>query len=144
MPENTLGQSVCGIFYFWLVWLVNLNTRSPLLHCTCFHSIWHMSYMLRYLNLFMLLNSKSPFNKISSKSLVCHLQIGFSKVHTWTIHSPWLSIFCISLVMGCLDNFTCAFFIIQVVLKHLNCRLWLRSHNLNKFNLKIQRIWIPL
>ena len=36
MPENTLGQSVCRIFYFWLVWLVNLNTGGPLLHCTCF------------------------------------------------------------------------------------------------------------
>ena len=24
------------IFYCWLVWLVNLNTRGPLLHCTCF------------------------------------------------------------------------------------------------------------
>ena len=32
MPENTLGQSVCRIFYFWLV---NLNTGGPLLHCTC-------------------------------------------------------------------------------------------------------------
>ena len=34
--ENTLGQSVCRIFYFWLVWLVNLNSGGPLLHCTCF------------------------------------------------------------------------------------------------------------
>ena len=34
MLENTLGQSVCRIFYFWLVWLVNLNTKGPLLHCT--------------------------------------------------------------------------------------------------------------
>ena len=25
-PQNTLGQSVCRIFYFWLIWLVNLNT----------------------------------------------------------------------------------------------------------------------
>ena len=24
MPENTFGQSVCRIFFFWLVWLVNL------------------------------------------------------------------------------------------------------------------------
>ena len=36
--------------------------------------------MLRYLNLFMLLNSRSPFNKISSTSLVHHLEIGFNKV----------------------------------------------------------------
>ena len=36
MMENTLGQSVCRIFYFWHVWLVNLNTGSPLPHCTCF------------------------------------------------------------------------------------------------------------
>ena len=36
MPENTLGQSVCRICYFWLVWLVNLNTGGPWLHCTCF------------------------------------------------------------------------------------------------------------
>ena len=34
-PQNTLGQSVCRIFYFWLVWLVKLNTGGPLLHCTC-------------------------------------------------------------------------------------------------------------
>ena len=33
MLENTVGQSVCRIF--WFVWLVNLNTRGPLLHCTC-------------------------------------------------------------------------------------------------------------
>ena len=36
MPENTLGQSVCRICYFWLVWLVNLNIGGPWLHCTCF------------------------------------------------------------------------------------------------------------
>ena len=35
LPENTLDQSVCRFFYFWLVWLVNLNTGGPLLHCTC-------------------------------------------------------------------------------------------------------------
>ena len=33
--QNTLGQSVCRIFYFWLVWLVKFNTGVPLLHCTC-------------------------------------------------------------------------------------------------------------
>ena len=33
--QNTLGQSVCRIFYFWLVWLVKLNIGDPLLHCTC-------------------------------------------------------------------------------------------------------------
>ena len=38
MLENTLGQSLCRIFHFWLVWLVKLNTRGPLLHCTCFLS----------------------------------------------------------------------------------------------------------
>ena len=41
MPQNTLGQSVCRIFYFWLVWLVNLNTWGPLLHCICwFSNMW--------------------------------------------------------------------------------------------------------
>ena len=35
-PQNTFGQSVCRIFYFWLVWRVKLDTRGPLLHCTCF------------------------------------------------------------------------------------------------------------
>ena len=34
--QNTLGQSICRIFYFWLVWLVNLNTGGPFLNCTCF------------------------------------------------------------------------------------------------------------
>ena len=35
MLENTLGQSVCRSFYFWFIWLVNLDTGCPLLHCTC-------------------------------------------------------------------------------------------------------------
>ena len=34
--QNTLRQSVCRIFYFWFVWLFNLNTESPLLHFTCY------------------------------------------------------------------------------------------------------------
>ena len=33
MLENTLGQSVCRSFYFWLIWLVNIG--GPLPHCTC-------------------------------------------------------------------------------------------------------------
>ena len=40
-PQTTLGQSVCSIFYFWLVWLVKLNTG---VHCyiilTCFCKLW--------------------------------------------------------------------------------------------------------
>ena len=36
-PQNTFGQSICRIFYFWLVWLVKLKTGGPLLHCTCLH-----------------------------------------------------------------------------------------------------------
>ena len=32
----TCSKPVCRIFYFWLVWLVNLNAGSPLLHCTYF------------------------------------------------------------------------------------------------------------
>ena len=47
MPENTLGQSVCRIFYFWLVWLVNRNTGGPLLHCTCFCCIETFHFMLQ-------------------------------------------------------------------------------------------------
>ena len=49
-PQNTFGQSNFRIFYFWLVWLVNLNTGSPLLHCTCFDergrcpTIWRSLY----------------------------------------------------------------------------------------------------
>ena len=31
-----LANQFRGFFYFWLVWLVNLNTRSSLLHCTCY------------------------------------------------------------------------------------------------------------
>ena len=30
-----LANQFCRIFYFWLVWLINLNTGGPLLHCTC-------------------------------------------------------------------------------------------------------------
>ena len=33
--QNTLGQSFCRVFYFWLFWLFKLNTGGPLLHCTC-------------------------------------------------------------------------------------------------------------
>ena len=36
MLDNTLGQSVYRIFYFWLVWLFNLNIGDPLLRCNCF------------------------------------------------------------------------------------------------------------
>ena len=35
-PQNTIGQSVCRTFYFWLIWFIKRNTGSPLLHCTCF------------------------------------------------------------------------------------------------------------
>ena len=34
-PQNTLDQSVCRMFYFWLAWLVKHKTRGPLPHCTC-------------------------------------------------------------------------------------------------------------
>ena len=37
MLQITLGQVVCTIFYFWLVWL---TTGGPLLHCTCFSPLW--------------------------------------------------------------------------------------------------------
>ena len=36
MLDNTLGQSVYRIFYFWFVWLFNLNIGDPLLRCNCF------------------------------------------------------------------------------------------------------------
>ena len=36
MLDNTLGQSVYRIFYFWLVWLFNLNIGDPLLRCSYF------------------------------------------------------------------------------------------------------------
>ena len=36
MLDNTLGQSVYRIFYFWLVWLFNLNIGDPLLRCNYF------------------------------------------------------------------------------------------------------------
>ena len=34
-PQNTLGELVVRIFYFWLIWLVNVNIEVLLLHCTC-------------------------------------------------------------------------------------------------------------
>ena len=34
-PQNTLDQSICRMFYFWLVWLVKRKTRGPLLHYSC-------------------------------------------------------------------------------------------------------------
>ena len=34
-PQRTLGQSVCRIVYFSLIWLLNLSKGGPLLHCTC-------------------------------------------------------------------------------------------------------------
>ena len=47
-PQNTLGQSVCRIFYFWLVWLVKFNTGVPLLHCTCSCSLHCIFFFLFY------------------------------------------------------------------------------------------------
>ena len=41
MLENTFGQSVYMIFCFWIVWLIDLNTEGPLLHCTCYCCISH-------------------------------------------------------------------------------------------------------
>ena len=51
-PQNTLGLSVCKIFYFWLVWIFKFNTGGPLLHCTCY--MWEISFKIinkHYLNL---------------------------------------------------------------------------------------------
>ena len=50
-PQNTLGQSVFRIFYFWLVWLVKLNTGGLLLHCTCL-ALWTVLFaiMLQWQN----------------------------------------------------------------------------------------------
>ena len=36
MLDNILGQSVYRIFFFWLVWIFNLNIGDPLLRCNCF------------------------------------------------------------------------------------------------------------
>ena len=81
---------------------------------------------------------------LATLKLISKNRTNWHNWHTWTLHSPWISIFCFSLVMGCLSNFTYPFCIIQVILKYLNCLLWLWSLNLNNLNLKMQRIWIPL
>ena len=64
MPENTLGQSVCRIFYFWLVWLV--NTGGPLLHCTflllLFFSLLDL-FSCNKLHLIKSLPNQQMFNK---------------------------------------------------------------------------------
>ena len=59
MLENTLDQSVCMIFYYWLVWLVNLNTGSPLLHCTCY-------ICFRRTNFKPVLNLPAPCSRFSN------------------------------------------------------------------------------
>ena len=41
-PQNTLGQSVCRMFY---IWLVKLNTGGPLLHCT-YYFLFHSNYFI--------------------------------------------------------------------------------------------------
>ena len=61
MPENTLGQSVCRIVYFWLV---NPNTGGPLPHCTCYYcqemvKMFQM-YHLRWTNSHQFLKMKNP------------------------------------------------------------------------------------
>ena len=46
--KNTLGQSDCKSFYFWLIWFVNLNTGGALLHCIINLShlnCWYWSYI---------------------------------------------------------------------------------------------------
>ena len=52
-PQNNLGQSVCRIFYFWLVWLVKLNTGGPLLHCTCLHGYRHIGIYAFYVFIYI-------------------------------------------------------------------------------------------
>ena len=65
-PQKTLGQSVCRIFYFWLVWLVNLSTEGPLLHCTCCHLKYKYVFQI-YLFLHQLCSMfLVDFQKISS------------------------------------------------------------------------------
>ena len=44
MLDNTLGQSVYRIFYFWLVWLFNLNIGDLLLRCNCFLACLKISW----------------------------------------------------------------------------------------------------
>ena len=48
-PQNTLHESFCMIFCFWLVWLDKLNTGSLLLHCSCsfLHCIFLFLFYLR-------------------------------------------------------------------------------------------------
>ena len=41
-PQNTLGQSICRMFY---IWLVKLNTGGPLLHCT-YYFLFHSNYFI--------------------------------------------------------------------------------------------------
>ena len=51
-----LANQFADFLYFWLVWLVNLNTRGLLLHCTCFFSdnllgiFFFFTYILVHLN----------------------------------------------------------------------------------------------
>ena len=71
MPQNNLGQSVCRIFYFWLVWLVNLNTWGPMLHCTCFFCIQSLISKLSLFPLFFIFspndNPSKTMTNLSSK-----------------------------------------------------------------------------
>ena len=52
-PQNILGQSVCTIFDFWHAWLINLNTGSLLLHCTCFVYFCFFFVLLLFLRVFV-------------------------------------------------------------------------------------------
>ena len=79
--QNTLGQSVCRIFYFWLVWLVKLNTGGPLLQCTCSFlklsvrlSLYVFAVSFCYLHCCMSVQIQELF------TLVCHFCIRVSNL----------------------------------------------------------------
>ena len=101
MLENTLGHSVCRIFYFWLVSIVNLNTRGPLLHCTCFGfkivdfiiNGWNFVFPFTKLQMPMpLLEESSPvylFRSITICVLASYLDIFTRSLYIWPLETSF-------------------------------------------------------
>ena len=81
-PQNTLGQSVCRIFCFWLVLLVKLNTEEPLLHCTCsFFSSSDMQKFRHLLECYAIITIKSSLHSFLSalrfSNLICRSKVWY-------------------------------------------------------------------
>ena len=118
--ENPTDQN----FYCAKLFLTQRHLQTSILLPKMISQFSIYSVCLSYLNLFMLSNSRLPFNEIPSK----YLEIVFNKFQPTDIRATYehcipldFPCFFISSVMRCQGKFPYPFFIIQVTLRHFNC-----------------------